>query len=113
MIYDSPVKIFSLPDGEGVPTASNLLLRSQHYGAELAVYSTRYWQSVQAGSSVDRMVELPLHCRHITGAMFAMIDRNLFSIEQVQFERDRDNLPITVLSLKRYLANLDPGGGTT
>jgi len=112
MIYDIPVDIYALPSGSGVPTSANLVLRSKHYCAELTVYASRYWQSVQAGSSVDRMVQIPERLSEVTAAMYARFDGAAYAINQVQYSTDSDGLDITVLSLNRYHGNLDAGGAT-
>lgn len=110
MIYDENIDIYSLPAGAGVPTATNLTPVSSHYCGELQVFASRYWQSVQAGSSVDRMVEIPERLENVTAAMFARFNGGIYSIEQVQYGHDSHGLDITTLSLKRYLSNLDIGG---
>ena len=111
MIYDKPLDIFALPENIAVPTAANLRLVSQHWCAEKTVYQNRYWQSVQAGSSVDRMVEVPQYLGDVDAAMFAMFGGKMYSIEQVQYAQDANGLDVTVLSLKRYLGNLDKEAG--
>lgn len=113
MIYDKPIDIFALPADEAVPSASNLSLVSRHWCAELTVYHSRFWESVQAGSSVDRLVEIPGYLGDVDASMFALLFNKMYSIEQVQRGADADGLDVTQLSLKRYLPNLDPTGGST
>ena len=73
------------------------------------VYHRRFWESVQAGSRIDQMVELPLH-REIDAGMFARYKDHIYSIEQVQFSKDSYQLPVTVLSLKRSEVQYDIEG---
>ena len=73
------------------------------YGAfcgEKEVYHRRYWESVQADSRIDRLVEMPLH-RTVDAGMYTVYKNRLYSIEQAQFGKDENDLPVTVLSLKR------------
>lgn len=111
MIYDKPVDIFALPPDEAVPTQLNLSRVSSHWCAELTVYHSRYWESVQAGSSVDRLIEIPERLDGVDASMYALLFDKLYSIEQVQYGTDGNALDITQLSLKRYLPNLDPRAG--
>ena len=76
---------------------------------ELTVYHSRYWEAVQAGSQVDRMVELPLR-RAVAAAMYAQIGDTQYRIEQVQFEKDENDLPVTRLSLRQLEVRYDIAG---
>lgn len=75
----------------------------------MTVYHARYWESVQAGSRIDTMVELPLR-RSVDAGMFALYRSHIYSVEQVQVERDSDGLPVTRISLKRVEAQYDIAG---
>lgn len=100
MTYDTPVKILRLPNHVGTAMQGKLIPVFDAYCGELEVYHTRYWESVQAGSRIDALVELPLH-RDIVAGMFAQYKGHIYSIEQAQFGKDSFMLPITTLSLKR------------
>ena len=106
MIYDIPIRILALPDTAGTPIQGKLQPVLGAFCAERTVYHARYWESVQAGSRIDLMVELPLR-RAIDAGMFALLRGHVYSIEQAQFEHDSDGLPVTVLSLKRSEAQYD------
>ena len=100
MIYDKPIDVKKLPDGVGTILQGNLQPVFSAYCGEKEVYHRRYWEAVQAGSRVDALVELPFH-REAEAGMFAKYDGHIYSIEQAQFGKDADGLPITTLSLKR------------
>ena len=100
MIYDTPIIIAMLPDDVGTILQGK---PQRLYGAfcgEKEVYHRRYWEAVQADSRIDRMVEMPLH-RSVDAGMYAVYRNQLYSIEQAQFGKDANALPITTLSLKR------------
>ena len=109
MIYDIPVKVLRLPDTIGTPLQGKLMVAFSAFCAETEVYHTRYWESVQAGSRIDTMIEIPLR-RSCDAGMFALYKKHIYSIEQVQFGKDEDGLPITRLSLKRSEAQYDIAG---
>ncbi len=111
MIYDKPLDIFALPEGEAVPTPEKLYIFSRHWCAEKTVYRSSYWQSVQAGSSIDRMVEVPQYLGDVDATMFALFEGKMYAIKQVQYAEDANGLDVTDLSLERYLGNLDKGAG--
>lgn len=100
MIYDIPILLLQLPENAGAPINTTLVPVSSAYCGELTVYHTRYWESVQAGSRVERLVQLPLH-RDVDAGMFVKFRGHIYAIEQTQFDKDGDQLPCTVLSLKR------------
>lgn len=106
MIYDTPITIMKLPDTVGTPIQGKLESVLSAYCGETSVYHTRYWESVQGGSRIDRLVELPLH-RDVDAGMFAKFKGHVYSIEQAQFEKDENGLPVTVLSMKRAGAQYD------
>lgn len=100
MIYDTPITILKLPDNIGIPLQGKLKSTFNAFCGEKEVYHRRFWESVQAGSRIDTMVELPLH-RNADAGMFAQYKGHIYSIEQAQFGKDENHLPITTLSLKR------------
>lgn len=106
MIYDTPIAILKLPEGVGTPLQGKLVPSLNAFCGEKEVYHKRFWESVQAGSRVDLLVELPLH-REIDAGMFAKYKGHIYSIEQVQFGKDENLLPITTLSLKRSEVQYD------
>ena len=106
MIYDTPIAILKLPDDVGVPLQGKLIPFLKVFCGEKEVYHKRFWEAVQAGSRIDLLVELPLH-RSIDAGMFAKYKEHIYSIEQVQFGKDENQLPITTLSLKRLEAQYD------
>lgn len=100
MIYDKPITVLKLPDNIGTPIQGKLEKVFSAYCGELTVYHARFWESVQAGSRIDTMVELPM-LRAVKAGMFAQYQDHIYSVEQAQFSKDGDGLPITVLSLKQ------------
>ena len=109
MIYDAEIRILKLPDDVGTPLQGTLQPVFTAFCGEKEVYHRRYWESVQAGSRIDILVELPLH-REIDAGMFASYKKHTYSIEQVQFGKDENLLPITTLSLKRAEVQYDTQG---
>ena len=99
-IYDRPITVAKLPDDAGsiIQGPPEVVFRA--YCGELEVYHRRYWDSVQAGSRIERLVELPFH-RECDAGMYAKYKGQLYSIEQAQFGKDENGHPITTLSLKR------------
>lgn len=109
VIYDTPIEILKLPDTVGSPLQGTLNPVFSAYCGEKEVYHARFWESVQSGSRVDRLVELPLH-RNADAGFFARFRGHIYSIEQAQFSYDDDGLPVTVLSLMRAEGNYDVAG---
>ena len=109
MIYNQPIIIAKLPDDVGTPLQGKLEKVAFSYCAEQEVYHRRYWESVQAGSRIDLMVELPLP-RSIDAGMFAKYKGHIYSIEQAQRGTDEMGLAITTLSLKRSEVQYDIAG---
>lgn len=109
MIYDQQITILALPNNAGIPLQGTLIPKFTAFCGELTVYHRRFWESVQAGSRIDTMVELPLR-RSIDAGMFAKYGEHIYSIEQAQFSKDSDGHPITVLSLKRSEDQYDIAG---
>ncbi len=100
MIYDTPIIIAKLPDNVGTPLHGKLQLLYGAFCGEKEVYHRRYWEAVQAGSRVDLLVELPFH-RAVDAGMYVKYKSHIYSIEQAQFGKDENGLPITTLSLKK------------
>ena len=109
MIYDTPIVIAKLPDGVGAIVQSDLELVFTAFCAEKEVFFRRFWEAVQAGSRIDILVELPL-LRKVDAGMFARYKDHTYSVEQAQFGKDSDGLPITTLSLKRLEGQYDIKG---
>lgn len=101
MIYEKPIEILKLPDNVGTPLQGTLRPVLSAFCGEMTVFHSRFWEAVQAGSRIDVMVELPLHRKNASAGMFARYEGHIFSIEQAQFQKDNNQLPVTVLSLKR------------
>ena len=110
MIYDKPIQILKLPDNIGTPIQGKLLPVFTAFCGEMTVFHKRFWEAVQAGSRIDVMVELPLHRKHADAGMFAKYDGHIYSIEQAQYQKDENQLPVTVLSLKRTEEQYDIAG---
>ena len=109
MIYDTEITILKLLDNVGTPLQGKLQPVFTAFCGEKEVYHRRFWESVQAGSRVDLLVDLPLH-REVDAGMFAKYKNHTYSIEQAQFGKDENGLPITTLSLKRSEAQYDIEG---
>lgn len=109
MIYDRPIQILKLPDDVGTPLQGKLQPVFTAFCGELTVYHKRFWESVQAGSRIDCMVEIPLR-RKVDAGMYARYEGHVYSVEQAQFEKDENLLPITILSLKRAEVQYDIAG---
>ena len=109
MIYDTPITIMKLPSTVGTPIQGKLETVFSAYCGEKSVYHARYWESVQSGHQVDKLVELPLH-RDVTANMYALFKDHVYAIAQAQFETDENGLPVTVLSLERTGIQYDAAG---
>lgn len=109
MIYDTEIRILKLPDDVGTPLQGKLQPVFSAYCGEREVFHKRYWESVAAYSRVDRLVELPLH-RAVDAGMYTKYKGHIYSIEQVQFGKDENGLPVTTLSLKRSEVQYDIAG---
>ena len=101
MIYDKPIQVLKLPDDVGTPIQGKLQPVFTAFCGEMTVFHNRFWEAVQAGSRIDVMVELPLHRKNADAGMFARYDGHIYSIEQAQYQKDSNQLPVTVLSMKR------------
>ena len=107
MIYDKLITVCVPPAGFGAPFQGRLTVYARYLCGETTVYHRRYWESVQAGTRIDRMVRLPLH-RDIQATMYAILpDGQLYRIEEAQLATDEAGLPVTNLSLRRMEQNYD------
>lgn len=106
MIYDLPISICTPPAGFGAPFHGRLAVRAEYLCAELTVYHRRYWESVQAGTRVDRMVQVPFR-RDVRATEYALFDGSLYRVEEAQLTSDPDGLPVTNLSLRRMEDNYE------
>lgn len=110
MIYDAPIQILKLPDTAGTHLQGKLLPVFSAFCGEMTVFHSRFWESVQAGSRIDVMVELPLHRKNIRAEMYAKYNGHIYKIGQVQFQKDDNQLPVTVLSMQREGKRYDIAG---
>ncbi|MBO7252507.1 MAG: hypothetical protein J6V25_07760 [Oscillospiraceae bacterium] len=110
MIYDKPIEILKLPDNVGTPLQGKLQPVFSAFCGEMTVFHSRFWEAVQAGSRIDAMVELPLHRKHADAGMYARYEDHIYRIEQAQYQKDSNRLPVTVLSLKREEDSYDFAG---
>lgn len=101
MIYSIPIEILKLPDDVGTPLQGKLQPVLFAFCGEMTVFHSRFWEAVQAGSRIDVMVELPLHRKNADAGMYARYEGHIYRIEQAQYQKDENQLPVTVLSLKR------------
>lgn len=110
MTYDKPISILQLPSDVGTPIQGTLDPVFTAFCGEMTVYHSRFWEAVQAGSRIDVMVELPLHRKNVDAGLFAKYEGQIYSIEQAQYQKDANGLPVTVLSLKRSEVQYDIAG---
>lgn len=116
MIYDRIVEVFNLDTVHRNTLARRLVLRSAHYYGPMTVYHRTYYQAVQAGESVDRMIQIPAPDTDPPDAtMYAVPeDGRVYKITEAQLTTDPDGLPVVNLSLHREEARYDlfrPGPG--
>lgn len=105
MIYDrGPVSICTL--SAGTPLRGTLSVVSAHLFHEDEVYHRRYWEGVQAGSRIDRLIRVPWGAE-ITADHYALLDGHVYKIVQAQHGLDDLGLPQTTLSLERKEGNYD------
>lgn len=100
MIYDKSLSLYTL---EGSTPLNGVL---EPYGeflcAEREVFHRRYWEAVQAGATIDAMVEMVGHLTAHEKEFYAELsDGNLYRVEQIQRSHDEHGLAVTVLSLSR------------
>ena len=107
MIYDKLLRICEPPEGFGAPFHGLLVPREQHMYAELTVFHRRFWEARQAGTRVDRMVQVPFG-REILATSYAVLgDGLLYRIEEAQGAEDENGLPVTNLTLRREEKNYE------
>lgn len=105
VIYDRHLTVYDLTGGS--PLGGRLTVNSAHFYAEQEVYHGRYWESVQAGSRIDRIVRVPFG-DDLTATQYVIPeDGHVYRIEQAQHGRDKDELPVTTLSLRRMEGSYD------
>ena len=108
MIYDRLLKVFNLDTTSSSPLQRRLVLHSVHLCAYRTVYHRTYFQALQAGETIDRMVQLPAPASPITATMYAQLeDGHVYKIREAQPTEDEDGLPAVVLSLHREEARYD------
>ena len=108
MIYDRLLTVCVPPEGWGKPADGRLLAGAQHCYAELTVYHKRYWEAQAVGSRADKMVQIPMGYDVLPTSYAALAgDPHLYRIEEAQYTRDEDGLPVTNLTLQRMEANYD------
>lgn len=107
MIYDRVVEVFEL-DTASSPLQRRLVLHSAHYYGRKTVYHKTYFEALQAGESVNRMIQIPAPENPPTATMYAVPDDgHVYRIIEVQPTEDEDGLPVVVLSLHREEARYD------
>ena len=105
MIYDHILTVYT--ETAGTPLQHTLTQVGQHYYAPAEVYHARYWESVQAGSRIDMMVQLPFG-GEITATQYVILeDNHVYRVEQAQHGKDSDGREMTTLSLRRMEGNYD------
>ena len=108
MIYDRIVEVFKLDTSATSPNRRRLVLRSAHYYGSLTVYHRTYFAALQAGESVDRMIQIPAPAELPTATMYAVPDDGIvYRIREVQPTVDGDGQPVVNLSLHREEARYD------
>lgn len=106
MIYDRPVSIYTL-SSDGPPQARRLKPHASCYYAEQTVYHRTFFDSLQRGESIDRMITIHRD-ETVRATMFAVPDDgHVYKITEAQPTHDQDGLPVTVLSLHREEAKYD------
>lgn len=107
MIYDRLLTVFKL-DTASSALARKLLERSRHLCAYRTVYHRTYFQAVQAGQRIERMVQIPTTDTPPDATMYAELeDGQIYKITEAQFAEDEDGLPCIVLALTREEARYE------
>lgn len=103
MIYDRVVEVFDLDPQARKALERRLILRSAHYYGSMTVYHRTYFQAVQAGESIDRMIQIPAPAEEPPDAtMYAVPeDGHVYRITEAQPATDADGLPVVNLMLHR------------
>ena len=108
MIYDRVLEVFKLDTKSRSPLERRLFLHSAHYYAPMTVYHRTYFQAVQAGESIDRMVQIPAPAKPLDATMYAVPDDgHVYKITEAQPTEDADGLPVVNLSLHREEVRYD------
>lgn len=107
MIYDRLLTVFN-SDTATSALARKLVERSRHLCAYRTVYHRTYFQAVQAGQSIERMVQIPETDTPPDANMYAELeDGHIYRITEAQHAEDEDGRPCLVLSLHREEARYD------
>lgn len=107
-MYDRPLTIYTLTSGS--PLLGKLEQPRQYYCREMEVYHRRYWEAMQAGCQIDKVVRVPMG-GEITATMYAIPqDGHVYRIEQAQHGEDEDGFAVTTLSLRRMEGRYDIAG---
>lgn len=107
MRYDRALTVCTLPSG--TPLKGSLQPVFSRLCGELNVYNSRFWNAVQAGSRIDKLLQLPRIPGEIVEAEHYCIagDGHVYRIEQAEEAFDEDLNPVWRLSLRRMEANYD------
>ena len=105
MIYDRVLTIYELY-GES-SALRRRLVRGQDYAyGEKAVYGSRFYEAMQTGARLDRMVEL--WRADIHADQYAVLDDgDVYRVVQAQHGTNRDGLAITTQTLRREESEYD------
>lgn len=108
-MYDKKVDVCVLPSGS--PLTGKLKKSFTRLAEERTVYASRYWEAVQAGSSIDKLLVMPRFPGEIVrGEMYVKLDRHVWRIEQAQEDVDADGRPVWMLSIRRMEGSYDVAG---
>ena len=99
MIYEIPLTVCRLDTSTHV-LDRRLVPVSRHLCAEMEIYNRTYWESRQAGQTVEKMVELPKTCA-VQANCYAKLRGSVYKIERVQETEADGGVPVYVLSLSR------------
>lgn len=100
MIYDRLLKVYSLGEAAS-PLERKLAPHSTHYGAYVTVYHRTHYASLQAGQTVDLMMQIPRGMEILAGMYAIPEDGHVYQIAEAQPDIDEDGLPVYNLSLHR------------
>lgn len=108
MIYDRLMEVFKM-DTSPTPLSRRLVLHSVHLSANMTIYHRTYFQALQAGEGIDRMVQIPAPEIPPDATMYAVPadDGHVYKITEAQLSKDDDGLPVVNLSLHREEARYD------
>ena len=108
MIYDRILEVFDL-DTASSPLARRLVLRAVHFCAPVTVYHRTYYESLQAGQTVDLMVRIPDPFGAPPAATQYAVpgDGHVYRITEVQAALDEDGRPVANISLHREETRYD------